>query len=222
MTFNNHESYDKASIYFSNSHKNPEIFYENLYQQIKAYQISVLINNVGVSNFNPLMMASFKDIENIISVNIYPSVFLTHKLIPGFIQRFRETKRKTLIINLSSFVDESVSPGFITYSATKRFNNFFSEGLKYEYNEIEVVTVKPGPVYTKLLNQGGKFPLTSSTDSYVKALLSGLRRGVNHGHWKSKFYYYLTGIWPYLLNILTIRLLMPWFVKLGWMKKGFE
>ena len=206
---------------FSNSHKNPEIFYEDLYQQIKNYDISVLINNVGVTNFNPLMMASFSDLENVISVNVYPSVFLTHKLMPGFIQKFQVGNRKSLIINLSSGVEDSVIPGFITYSATKRFNNFFSEGLRYEYNEIEVVTVKPGPISTQLLRQGGDLPLQCSSDTYVKSLLSGLRTSANRGHWKSRLFYYITGIWPYMLDILTIRLLMPIFIKIGLMKKGY-
>jgi len=206
---------------FSDSHKNPEIFYEDLYQQIKGYEISVLVNNVGVTDFNPLILANFKVLENVISVNVYPSVFLTHKLMPMFIQRFKESKRKSLIINLSSSVEDSVSVGYSTYSATKRFNNFFSEGLKYEYNEIEVATVKPGMISTPLLRKGGKFAFECSPETYAATLLNGLRTGVNRGHWKSHFFYYFTGIWPYMLNILTVRLLMPVFIKLGLMKKGF-
>jgi len=207
---------------FSNSHKNPENFYNELYERIKDFPISILINNVGVAGLNPLVKASFDELENIISVNTYPCVFLTHILLPGFIKRYEETKNRSLVINVGSIADESISVGVSLYSATKRFISFFSEGLRYEYKEIEVVTVKPGPIITNLLVSGGaNVPLQCTSEVYAKSLLSSLRTGINHGHWKSKVLGASTRILPYMISILNTRMLMSYFIKIGIMKEGF-
>lgn len=207
---------------FSNSHKNPEIFYSELHEQIKDFQISILVNNVGVAGLNPILKASFNELENLISVNTYPCVFLTHKLLPGFIKRYEETKKKSLVINIGSIADESISVGVSVYSATKRFISFFSEGLRYEYKEIEVITAKPGPIITNLLISGGaNVPLQCTSEVYAKSLINSLRTGINHGHWKSKVLGASTRILPYMLSILNTRMLMKYFIKIGIMKEGF-
>lgn len=211
---------DTIACDFSDSHKNPIEFYSSLIEKIDVFPISVLINNVGIADCRFLDNQNLSDIESMIGINIYPLTFLTHSLIHSFLLRFRTSKEKSLIINLSSTVDESILPGNAVYSATKRFAAFFSEGLRYEYNAVQVVTVKPGAVQTPLLinakNEGA--PLQASSDDYAKALLSGLRPGVNHGHWKHKLLGILFTFPPYLLTVLNTRLLLPMMIKKGIIK----
>ena len=197
---------DIIAVDFTYSHRDSMKFYEDLHNKIKGYNISVLVNNVGVSYAQTLITQPLEHIENIIGINIYPSTMLLHMLIPSFLKRYESSKMRSLVINLSSTFEESVIPGAIVYSATKRYNAFLSEGLRYEYENIDFVTVKPGPVLTplQLKNVDGGLPLQTDADTYARSLLGGLRTGINHGHWKSKLWGFLTLV-PYLVNVLIIR-----------------
>lgn len=208
------------SIDFSYSHKDPINFYHELFNKLQSFEISILVNNVGAMDNHSLLNSKFEDLEYMISVNIYPSTHLTHKLLPIFIQRYNERKLKSLVINLASTADESVAAGISVYAATKRYNAFFSEGLRYEYSGIvEFVTVKPGPVETELVViLGDSVPMKAKAQDYAKALLSGLRTGVNHGHWKSKLMGTGIRIWPYLINIAGVRIFIKSAVKKGLIK----
>jgi short-subunit dehydrogenase len=172
---------------------------------------------VGVADFHTLMNEKYEDIENMLGVNIYPSTHLTHFLIPRFLERKKSKKLNSLVIDFSSTAEECIYPGSVVYSITKRYNAFMNEGLRFEYPEIEFACVKPGPVLTQLLlsNNGQKMPFKVETKDYVKALLSSLRTGVNHGHWKHTLMGILLRIWPYLVNIIGVRILMPIAVKNG-------
>jgi 17beta-estradiol 17-dehydrogenase / very-long-chain 3-oxoacyl-CoA reductase len=52
-------------------------------------------------------------------------------------------KKKSAIINLSSFMGEGVIPYSTLYSATKAFNLLFSDGISMEYPNIDVLGLKP-------------------------------------------------------------------------------
>ena len=208
-----------VSCDFSYSHRDPVSFYNDLHAKLQNYEISVLVNNVGVMDIHTLMNTTYESIENHIGVNCYPSTFLTHKLIQRFIQRYEEIKVKSLVINFSSVADEAVSVGMSVYSATKRYNSFFSEGLRYEYDAVDVATVKPGAVDTALLVGGGEgLPFKVNVDDYARSLLNGLHKGVNHGHFKHKMMSFAMRIWPYMINIMGLRLGMPMAVKRGLMR----
>lgn len=205
---------------FSSSHKDPVNFYHELFNKFQQYEVSILVNNVGAMDNHSLVNSKFEDLEYMISVNVYPSTHLTHKLMNSFLDRYKERKLKSLVINLSSTADESVACGICVYAACKRFNAFFSEGLRYEYSGIvDFVTVKPGPIQTELAAiLGDKVPMMAKADDYARALVGGLRKGVNHGHWKSKVLGTSIRIWPYLMNIGTLRMILPSAVKSGMIK----
>lgn len=202
---------------FSASHKDPASFYGSLIEKVQKFEVSILINNVGFGKSSSLSNLAFEDIENMIGVNTYPSTFITHKLIPVMLNRYKETKKRSLVINFSSIVEETITPGSSVYAATKRYNAFFSEGLRYEYKDIDFSVIKPGPVMTHMLvsNEFTEIPLIVDPDNYAKAVVTGLRSGVNHAHWKHKLMGGLSSMPPYLITIGFIRLLMPWAVKKG-------
>lgn len=211
---------ETIAVDFSLSHRNPIEFYSSLLEKIEEFPISVLVNNVGVGNCIFLDNQNLQDLEQMIGVNTYPITFLTYFLVPSFLARFQASNVKSLIINVSSTAEESIFPGTAVYSATKRFGAFFSEGLRYEYNEIEVATVKPGPVQTPLLAKGENedVPLKCESDDFAKALLDGLRTGVNHAHWKHKLLGIMLEFPPYLLTILNSRITLPLLIKKGILK----
>ena len=203
---------------FSYSHKDPAKFYADLNEKLSQYTISILINNVGVLTLKMLNNETYENIENMLGVNIYPATFLTHKLLPSFLQRHKETGQKSLVINISSTMEETITPGNAVYAATKRYNAFFSEGLRYEYNgKVEFVAAKPGLVITPAAfrNKTQDLPLSTDPDSYASALLGGLRTGINHGYWKHKIIGFLFDSLPYLLTILSVRIALPSAYKKG-------
>lgn len=172
---------------FSFSHRAPKEFYQNLINQLSAYEISGLINNVGTSYLSDFSELSLEKIEETVGVNIYPMTFLCHYLIPNFVERHKKTGQRSLIINYSSVVDLFPLPKLSVYTATKRYNDFFSEGIRSEYSDsIDVATVKPSVVNTNLAHRfkANQSPDTVYAPAHARYLLKNLHKGYNSGHWK--------------------------------------
>lgn len=203
---------------FSESHKNPIKFYSNLHSQIQHFQVSILVNNVGTASVKMVHSEKWENIESMLGLNIYPLTMITHGLIKSFLLRFNETKQKSLVLNIGSLMDESIFPANSVYSATKRYNFFFSEGLRYEYKgKILFACIKPGLVKTKLTeaNKTSHLPLSVESDLFAVEMLAGLREGVNHGHWKHKVQGFFLNSAPYFLQIGIVRLLIDKAKKKG-------
>lgn len=197
---------------FSVCHKDPETFFSNLNEQLKNYKISILINNVGVAANKFLLNQTDSELENMISVNVYPQTLLTYYLIPKFLERFEEKKERSAIINLSSTAEMVYTPDLAVYSATKRYNSFFSEATAYEYKKaIDIATIKPGVVRTDLATNlnGTRLPLVVNVDDYAKALVGSLRTGVSYGHWKHFILANSITFLPYQINRVIIQMLWP-------------
>ena len=57
---------------FAKSHRDPKKFYAELTDKLAKYNISVLINNVGVTNPRPFAKHTTDNLEDLIGINIYP------------------------------------------------------------------------------------------------------------------------------------------------------
>lgn len=95
----------------------------------KLDDISILVNNVGVSHEHPEYFeeADPSALDAIITVNCLNTVRLTRTLLPGMIER-----RSGLILNLGSFSGETPIPLLQTYSASKAFLRTWSVALASE------------------------------------------------------------------------------------------
>ncbi len=114
--------------------------------------ISILVNNVGVSKFQEFEKLSTYDILNHLNVNCNSQSFVSHALIPRLLAR--EGKKRSAIINISSrsaFVPRAMS---CLYGATKAFNLVLGINFTEAYSDrIDVLTVTPGSTKT-LMNSG--------------------------------------------------------------------
>jgi len=127
-------------------------FYDEISQKIKDLDISVLINNVGMTTGDIP-----KDIEDLdeqtvkdtIAVNCHSLVGMMHILVPKMIQR----KEKSAVFTISS-VAHAVSISFFgVYGCTKIFTNYLSIGLgsrMFGGAQIEFLDVCPGLVRTNM------------------------------------------------------------------------
>mgnify|MGYP000238005275 FL=1 len=202
---------------FKYSHRDPENFYNDLTQRLSEYNISVLINNVGVANLGWISEQKPEDMEEMLGVNIYPQTLMSYFFIPKFLERFESNKQRSLLINFSSIAEAAIMPTAGVYSATKRYNSFLSEALRYEYSHaIDVVTVKPGPVMTNMARKFGSgiSPIAVDCDKWVNNFMKNMHTGVNYGHWSHYLSATLASSVPYQIYSPILQLMIPVLIKL--------
>ena len=209
---------------FQYSHRNPEEFYKHLTAQLSEYEISGLINNVGVLDFTPLSEQKLDKIEDMLGINIYPQTLLSYFIIPQFLQRFKESKKRSLLINFSSTADIVVLPTSAVYSATKRYAEYLSEGIRYEYSyAVDVATVKPGIVETNMTKSGhgngwSSMPFTAEVNSYANYLIGHLHKGINYGHWKHSLVAFSMTMLPHQITNVVFQKVIPIAAKFGFIQ----
>ncbi|XP_015790571.1 inactive hydroxysteroid dehydrogenase-like protein 1 [Tetranychus urticae] len=129
----------------------PELF-KRISTELEPYQseIGILVNNAGVMFESPnRFMDQPEDmVWQHVKVNITGVLMMTRVVLPGMINR-----RRGLVINMSSIAGFKPLPLMGVYSASKKFVEWFSNTLDYEYcksHNIDVQTLVPSYVSTKM------------------------------------------------------------------------
>jgi short-subunit dehydrogenase len=114
--------------------------------------IEVLINNAGFGFWKPFWENDIHDIEDMIKVHINVPLRFIYAALPAM-----TSKRKGIIINLSSLSSFFSVPGGSVYSATKLFHNCFMESLHISVRDkgIKVQVLCPGFVNTNFHKRAG-------------------------------------------------------------------
>ena len=142
---------------FCQSPKDPDDFYTRISNELSSKNINdiaILVNNAGYSEMDHFDKIGFKDISDMISVNVYPVAFLTRVLVPKMLSR----PQKSLVISLASVTAVYPFSYLGIYGATKAFNNQLSKGLAMEYQgKIDFLSLRPNYVSSKMtkLKPGG-------------------------------------------------------------------
>jgi 17beta-estradiol 17-dehydrogenase / very-long-chain 3-oxoacyl-CoA reductase len=145
-------------------------FYQDIYDQVKDLDISILINNAGWTDngFQELIPIQ-KEIDNYRVTAASPAM-LTRSLINKFLER----KEKSALINVSSVGQNMPAPYYGTYTASKRFVTLFSYHIHDNYkNKVDVQDLQPGWVSTNLAGYR-KGSDTISSDKCVQTSLRDL------------------------------------------------
>jgi 17beta-estradiol 17-dehydrogenase / very-long-chain 3-oxoacyl-CoA reductase len=136
--------------------------YENLLSRLAGFDISIVINNVGVSREVPECFTDYpvEDDLKMIAVNCCAQVRVTK-----FAAALMRKQGGGALVDLSSIsaVFETF-PYLSTYAATKAFNRVFSKSMAMELKQfnIDVLTVTPSGVSTSMTQGPGKHkPRTS-------------------------------------------------------------
>jgi serine 3-dehydrogenase len=109
-------------------------------------EVDLLINNAGLAlGLEPAQQASLGNWRTMIDTNVTALVAITHKLLPGIVQR------KGAIINLSSVAATYPYPGGNVYAGTKAFVRQFSLDLRADLHGtgVRVTSIEPGMVETE-------------------------------------------------------------------------
>ena len=106
----------------------------------------LLLNNAGLAlGTAPAQAASLADWATMIDTNIVSVVALTHRLLPGLIER------RGAIVNISSVAASYPYAGGNVYGGTKAFIRQFSLGLRSDLHGtgVRVTSIEPGMVETE-------------------------------------------------------------------------
>lgn len=112
-----------------------------------------LINNAGiVQPFKPVNELTFDEINRVVDVNFYGTVYLTKAFLPLFLQR-----PVAHIVNVSSMGGFIPFPGQTMYGAAKAAVKIFTEGLYAELKDtaVRVTVVHPGAIATNIMTNSG-------------------------------------------------------------------
>ncbi|KAF2489426.1 NAD(P)-binding protein [Lophium mytilinum] len=109
--------------------RNDDIDYGRLKHLIKGLDISVLINNVGLSHSIPVpfLETPHKEMTDIIMINCLGTLRVTQLIAPGMVQR-----KRGLILTMASFAGVLPTPLLATYSGSKAFLQHWSTALGSE------------------------------------------------------------------------------------------
>ncbi|XP_074598402.1 inactive hydroxysteroid dehydrogenase-like protein 1 [Brevipalpus obovatus] len=190
----------------------PELF-ERISKELQPYEknIGILVNNAGVMFESPnrFMDQTDEAVMSHVKVNIVGVLMMTRAVLPGMISR-----RRGLVINISSIAGFEPLPLMGVYSASKKFVEFFSRTLEYEYgrsHNIDVQTIVPSYISTKMTKwssilQKPSF-MTPDAKSFAKSAVATIGR--------TKF---TTGYWTHGIQWFAQEWFVPtWFYPfLSW------
>ena len=122
-------------------------FYEDLKTTLKSCDdgnIGMLINNVGLSNENPLLthMIPEEEIEQMLRVNNDGTLKMSRAVIPFMMER-----KSGAVITVSSASCTHPTPMLSVYSATKGFGNQLTRSMAIEYKEFGIDCLSITPYY---------------------------------------------------------------------------
>jgi len=142
--------------------------------------ITLLLNNAGLSTFGPVATTDTAALAAMTDVNVTALVRLSRAALAAFKQRNRGT-----LINIGSVLGFHAMPGAAAYSGTKGYVLNFTRGLQDEATGTDVVVqlVLPAATATDIWDLAG-VPLSTldaatvmSVDDLVDAALAGLDQG---------------------------------------------
>jgi short-subunit dehydrogenase len=116
-------------------------------QAASAFDINLLINNAGTSEFAWFTDQSEASVERILDVNALAPMLLTQRLLPQLLRRASAT-----IVNVGSIYGYLGYPGCASYSASKFALRGFTEALRRELADgpVRVVYFAPRATRTAL------------------------------------------------------------------------
>jgi len=172
--------------------------------------VNILINNAGIGNLGDFENQEFKNIDDIILLNIRAATLLTRLFLNDLMML-----PSAYILNMSSFGAFAPIPLKSVYAATKTYLWFFTKSLSVELKEtnIKVASMHPSGVATNqritesMKNTSFSAKITVLRPEYVAAIaIKNLLKGKNLiiPGIPTKIFFSLGYIMPYFLILYFI------------------
>jgi short-subunit dehydrogenase len=115
-------------------------------------RVNILINNAGVALFGDVQEISIADLEWLMQINFWGTVYGVKHFLP----LLRQQPERAYLVNLSSIFGIIAPPGQAAYAASKFAVRGFTEALRHELagTAIQVSTVHPGGIMTGIARRG--------------------------------------------------------------------
>ena len=125
---------------------------ENLYAALKGKDLDVAAINAGVGVSGRFVETDLQKEMNLMQLNMVEAVHLAKLLVKDFV-----AKKEGHLLFTSSIAAEMPGPYYAVYAASKAFLQSFSEALREELKEDNVVVtaLQPGPTDTNFFARAG-------------------------------------------------------------------
>ena len=136
---------------------------QRITSELKGEEISILFNNAGVFVKERFDSMTFKNVSNMINVNICGLTFLT-KII---IEYMKKRNKKSLIVGSGSNGAQFRPVNRVVYCSTKSYVEAFYEGLTRDFREkFDFTLIEIGPVKTDM--NDSSYPFSCLSDEFAR------------------------------------------------------
>jgi short-subunit dehydrogenase len=111
--------------------------------------LDLAIHNAGVGYYGHLSRQNDKSVEELLAVNLYAPIRLTHALLP------RLTKAKGKLVFISSVAANLPVAKYSVYGSSKAALSGFARNLRLELTDVSVQTIYPGAIQTDMHRKSG-------------------------------------------------------------------
>lgn len=161
-----------------------ETFTQVITQDLSDKDVSILVNNVGAVKPGYFHEASLPKLNEMLTLNCMPIVYISRLVLA----RMQLRRLPSAIINISSVSAISPISGSSVYSATKKFDDFFTEILANSSKNVVFMSLRPGYVLTQMTRHIKQLSLVISANECANAALRDLGSDLTFvGHIKHKF-----------------------------------
>jgi short-subunit dehydrogenase len=115
--------------------------------ETRSGRVDILVNNAGISMHKNAARTSVDDIERVMAVNFFGSVYLTMATLPGMLER-----GSGAIVNVTSVAGYVPNADEAAYGASKAALSRWSHGLAVDLagTGVHVGVLSPGPIDTEI------------------------------------------------------------------------
>jgi 17beta-estradiol 17-dehydrogenase / very-long-chain 3-oxoacyl-CoA reductase len=162
-------------------------FFERIESEVAGLDISILLNNVGDACIDEYHLIPYEKIRNLVLLNCLAQALMTRVFLPRLLNR-PQKKNRSAILDVSSLASEYPRPYLQLYAATKTFAQFLSEGLAVEHPNLDIISLKPGLVATKMIGDKQLDMKVCTAEQFVSSSLRYLgKTNSTAGHWKHQY-----------------------------------
>ncbi|KAI7549481.1 Very-long-chain 3-oxoacyl-CoA [Hortaea werneckii] len=177
--------------------------YTKLRSMVDELDVSILINNVGLSHSIPVPFAETeeKEMKDIITINCTGTLRITQLVLPGMVKR-----KAGLILTMASFGGLLPTPLLATYSGSKAFLQQWSSALASEVapHGIKVQLVQSYLVTSAMSKIRRSSAMIPTLKQFVRAALGKIgRSGGAQGISATSTPYWAHGVMHWALDTLT-------------------
>jgi short-subunit dehydrogenase len=140
-------------------------------EKLKGLEVSILVNNAGVMKVGEFHSEDYDYLAQVINVNCAAHTLISRFFLPIMLAR----ESKSGIINVASVLGKYPLGYSAAYSASKAYHRALSLTLQEEVRgKVDILSLCPGKVNTKLVGRPGERFDTASPDEVVRCALRQL------------------------------------------------